>query len=397
MKILLSSDSYKHQINGIANATILLTNELRRKGHEVKVLSLSERMESYKDGDDYYLSSVSSLVYPDLRISLKVNDGLIRELIEWRPDIVHIQTEFSARLLALAVVKETGSPVVMTYNTDYEQFVAPYFFSKRLLKKMSSQFFRKMYKHTGNLIAPSEKAKEILENYGLHQAIAVIPNGIVLPQTRINSQKKNRLLKKLGLKSNGRLLVTVSRISQEKNIDELIDYMPELVRLDSSIHLLIVGGGPHLKKLQKKVSKLHLKEYVVFSGAVNRSIVDEYYQLGDVFVCASTFETQGLTYIEAMSNGLPLICRRDKCLLGVVDEGRNGFLYSTREEYCRQVIGVLHNRKLRRAMGQYSLQKAPSFSKQSFVDNIEKLYAQIIQQQKQKKKTDDFFSQTLDK
>ena len=386
MKILLSSDSYKHQINGIANATILLTNELRKKGHEVKVLSLSENRRSYKDGDDYYLSSVSSLVYPDLRISLKVNDELIRELIDWKPDIVHIQTEFSARVLALAVVKETGSPVVMTYNTDYEQFVAPYFFSKTLLKKMSSTFFRKMYRNTGHLIAPSAKAKEILENYGLHQAIAIIPNGIVLPQTRINSQKKNSILKKLGIKNNGKLLVTVSRISQEKNIDELIDYMPDIIKLDNEIDLLVVGGGPHLKKLQKKVSKLKLKNHVFFTGAVPRRIVDEYYQSGDIFVCASTFETQGLTYIEAMSNGLPLICRRDKCLVGVVDEGKNGFLYTTCEEYCRQVIGVLHNKKLKRSMGQYSLQRSPSFSKQSFVDSIESLYKKIIIQQKLKEK-----------
>ena len=378
MKILLSSDSYKHQINGIAHATILLATELRKKGHEVKVLSLSDKRRSYKDGDDYYLSSVSSLIYPDLRISLRVNDSLIRELIEWRPDVVHIQTEFSARLLALAVVRETGAPVVMTYNTDYEQFVAPYFFSKRLLRKMSSRFFRNMYRDTGQLIAPSAKAKAILEEYGLKQAITVIPNGIVLPQYRINSQKKNQLLRELGIPCNGKLLVNVSRISQEKNIDDLIGYMPPLLKLDKEIRLLIVGGGPHLKKLQRQVSRLHLKNKVIFTGAIPKSKVDAYYQLGNIFVCASTFETQGLTYVEALSNGLPLICRRDKCLAGVIDEGENGYSYTTCEEYCRQVIGVLHNNKLRRSMAQHSLQKSPAFSKQNFVDNVEKLYREIV-------------------
>ena len=66
------------------------------------------------------------------------------------------------------------------------------------------------------------------------------------------------------------------------------------------------------------------------------------YQLGDIFVSASTNETQGLTYIETAANGLPLLCRRDPCLDGVLAGGRNGWVYESEEEFCDIILLLIN-------------------------------------------------------
>ena len=78
-------------------------------------------------------------------------------------------------------------------------------------------------------------------------------------------------------------------------------------------------------RLKEKAEKLGLSESVRFTGMIPKEEVYRYYQLGDIFVCASTFETQGLTYVEALANALPLVCREDKCLIDIIGQGENGF------------------------------------------------------------------------
>ena len=89
---------------------------------------------------------------------------------------------------------------------------------------------------------------------------------------------------------------------------------------------MIVGSGPYLETLRKKAVELGVTESVIFTGMVSPVEVASYYPAGDLFVSASTSETQGLTYAEALAAGLPLLCRRDECLRAVVEEGKNGWV-----------------------------------------------------------------------
>ena len=78
--------------------------------------------------------------------------------------------------------------------------------------------------------------------------------------------------------------------------------------------LMIVGGGPYLEILRKKAAELGVMESVIFTGMVSPEEVASYYPAGDLFISASTSETQGLTYADALAAGLPLLCRKDECL-----------------------------------------------------------------------------------
>ena len=97
MKILITTDWYEPVINGVVTSVLTLKKELTRKGHEVRVVTLSERGHSYKEEDVYYMRSVDiSRIYPGARAVCFPGSRLYEELIAWQPDIIHSQCEFSS-------------------------------------------------------------------------------------------------------------------------------------------------------------------------------------------------------------------------------------------------------------------------------------------------------------
>ena len=101
--------------------------------------------------------------------------------------------------------------------------------------------------------------------------------------------------------------------------------------------------------------------------------------MGDIFVSASTSETQGLTYIEAAANGLPLVCRQDPCLDDVIEEGVNGYEYTACEDFIRDIHSILWNPDWRDAARRSSEEIAASFDKSHFAEAVEHIYQSAIQ------------------
>ena len=123
--------------------------------------------------------------------------------------------------------------------------------------------------------------------------------------------------------------------------------------------------------------KLGISDYVIFTGMVAPSEVQEYYQLGDVFVSASTSETQGLTYIEAAANGLPLLCRQDDCLANVLQPGENGYEYTSEEEFLN-AIDMVMDPQWRAHAARRSEEIASGFDKKAFGEAIENIYESVL-------------------
>ena len=111
---------------------------------------------------------------------------------------------------------------------------------------------------------------------------------------------------------------------------------------------------------------------------VSPSEVQNYYQLGDVFISASTSETQGLTYIEAAANGLPLVCREDPCLDDVIEEGVNGYEYTATEEFLREISSVLQDPHWRHTAARSSEEIAATFDKSCFAEKVEDIYEEAL-------------------
>ena len=381
MKILIASDAYKKQTNGVTNMVVMLAEELRSRGYPVKVLALSDTHTSFQDGDDYYISSFSSPVYPDARQSPVLRNRYLRELKRWNPDIIHIHTEFSASRLAKQVAHANHTPFVMTSHTDYGKFIQPKLHSRRLIRKLIRFWSYFAYHDAKVLTVPSEKGRSITNGYRLSCPVVVIPNGIRLEQFQreLPPEERAALFARCGLRDNGKVLVALSRLSREKNLEELIGYMPDLLKEDPDVQLLIVGDGPDKAHLEAQARELGLLgSSIVFTGRIPPDEVYRYYRMGSLFVCASNFEVHSLTYLEAMTCGLPLLVRDDPCLEGVLEEGGNGYSYRTEREFLDHALNILHDDTLRRNLSDGAVAKSDEFSVRRYVDRTVELYEKIL-------------------
>ncbi|MGC5615960.1 glycosyltransferase [Georgenia sp. Z1491] len=119
------------------------------------------------------------------------------------------------------------------------------------------------------------------------------------------------------------MLLSLGRLAREKDIDVLLGLVGGLG--SASTTLLVVGDGPDRPRLEELARRAGPAGRVVFAGSVPRREAVRYYRLSDVFVSVSRSESQGLTYSEALACGLPVVCRRDPSLDGVVTDGVNGW------------------------------------------------------------------------
>ena len=380
MKILIASDSFIYQTSGVANVVIALAEGLRQRGNEVKVLALSNDMHSRREGDHYFIRSAKSFVYPDVRIDFVTHHPLLTELKEWRPDIIHLHTEGSVARMAYHLARETGAPLVMTTHTDYAHYIFGRYRSKRPVQKLMTGWGKLVYRRAAKVIAPSEKAKRFIQLKSVRDRTVVIPNGIPVEhyQKPVSAEEKASLFQKAGFKDNGNTLVMVTRLSKEKNIAEILQYMPALLEKNPRAQLILVGDGPDRERLEEITRREGLEGHVRFMGRIPPEEVYRYYAMGDVFVSASTFEVHSLSYLEAMACGLPLVCREDDCLLGVLEDGENGRIYRTEEEYVDAVTEILQHPELRDCMRMNALRRIQEFSEDRFVDNTCALYRETL-------------------
>lgn len=387
MKILLTSDMYENQINGVSCSVITLRDELRKKGHDVRVLTLSKDNESKMVKTDYLIGSFSVPFYPDTRQTLKFNDPIINDIIAWNPDIIHIQTEFAICKISKKIAKACNCPYVSTSHTFWEDYTGYLIPSKKIGKIMARKLVRKAFDNAKAVIIPTEKMRDVLERYGIDKPIYTIPTGIDLDRfnKKLSMLEKAKIRAKHNIPNKAKILVSVGRVAKEKNLDEIIDYLPSLIEKDKNIILLICGDGPHKKNLENKVKKMKLDKYVRFTGMIQPKYTYKYFGLGDVFVCASTSETQGITYIESLACGTPVIARYDKCLDGVIENNENGFTYNSKHEYIKYVMKVLDNNHLHKKMQKKALESSKRFSKEKFGDDVEALYKKVVKENKKGK------------
>ncbi len=382
MKVLITTDLYTVSTNGVVTSVQNLFDELTAKGHDVRILTISDTLHSHKEGAVYYIRSVPlKAVYPDLRMPTSFRHKLIQEIIDWKPDVVHSQCEFFSYQFAARISRITGAPLVHTYHTLYEQYLTSYIVpSKRLGDFLASFLSRKRLKRVDTLVAPTVKVENTLQGYGMRAPISVVPSGISLEQhhQRISPEERQAKRRALGIGEEDQVLLNLGRLGGEKNLDELIRLFAQARQQNDCLKFLIVGDGPAREGLEKLAQELGVGEHVIFTGMVPPAEVQNYYQLGDVFVSASTSETQGLTYIEAAANGLPLLCRQDDCLADVLQEGENGYEYTSAQEFLDAIDAVMEDDNWRAAAARRSEEIAAAFDKKNFGEAIENVYESVL-------------------
>lgn len=382
MKILITTDLFTTETNGVVTSVKNLSDELVARGHEVRILTVADGLHSCQIGNVFYIRSVPiGAIYPDVRMPTSYHHRLIKELIRWQPQVIHSQCEFFSFQFARYISKKTGAPIVHTYHTLYEQYATYVLPIKGVGEKAVGTLSKVRLKNVQRVIAPTRKVEDTLRSYGIAAPISVVPSGIRLEQhgRRLSARERAAGRRQLGIGQQDTVLLNIGRLGNEKNLDELVRYFAAVQPRYTGLKFLIVGDGPAREQLEKLVQSLNMQDHVIFTGMVPPTQVQEYYQLGDIFVSASTSETQGLTYIEAAANGLPLLCRRDPCLRDVMIPGENGYDYEDQEGFTQGLAAILADDQWRRTASKRSRQIAASFGKDAFGMAVEGIYESVLQ------------------
>ena len=386
MKVLITSDWDFEAVNGVVTSMRNLKVELEKRGHEVRLLTLSMNGESRIEDNTYYLGSVSAeRIYHRARIRTSPGRKILKAVYEWKPDVVHSQCEFSTFFVARKISKHLSIPLVHTYHTVYEDYVG-YVLPGAI--NAGKKFVRFVAKGEANkcstFIAPTGKVEKLLRSYGIKGRIDVIPTGIDMSRFQIivKDEWKKETLSRLNIPQNNNVLIYVGRLGKEKNISEVLSYVSEIDRND--ITFLIVGDGPYRKELEEEAEKLSLKApKVVFAGMVDPTSVASWYTLGSLFVNASTSETQGLTYVEALASGVPLLCRKDPALDDVVKKGYNGWQWEGDKDFLSKLNSYLSlSEEEKQQLSKNAKESSHLFSSALFAEKAEKLYLELIENKK---------------
>lgn len=373
MKILLTSDWYIPAVNGVVTSLLALRRQLTRQGHEVRVLTLSGSLHSQISGGVYALGSVDAgMIYPGARLRAPEGDALIRELIAWGPDIVHSQCEFSTFAPARRIAKACGAPLVHTYHTVYEDYTHYFSPSRRWGKALVRGFTRSIAARCDALFAPTDKVRDLLLGYDVPCPVFTMPTGIDVERFRVDRREGMWLRDTLGIPQNRPVLLFLGRLAKEKNLDALLDVAAAV----PGATLLVAGDGPDGARFRAEAECRGLD--VVFGGMVDPKDVPVWYAAADVFLSASTSETQGLTYLEALAAGLPVLCRADPCLKGVVRGGVNGWQCADAAEMAERTAALLADPDELAAMGRRARASAQAFSEENFARRAAALYREQI-------------------
>ena len=174
MKILFASDCYRFQTGGITTVITTLEKGLRARGHEVKVLALSDGFRSFKDGDSVFIGGYKYIFVPEQRRSFARHTKPLRELAAWKPDIIHAHTEASTAGMARAIAKASGAPLIMTSHSDFGYYI----FGPRKDNPVVRTFFRLWGKHAyrgletmvreinATQVAPGDRLTDNVYHYG---------------------------------------------------------------------------------------------------------------------------------------------------------------------------------------------------------------------------------------
>ncbi len=346
MRILLCTDRYLPAVSGVVTSVVTLQHRLEAAGHEVRILTLSDDFSSSREGAVTRLGSYGAgAVYPEVRIKHPTARLHLDELIAWHPDIIHCNTEFSTFWYAKRIYHAIGCPMVMTYHTDYEDYVHYLNLTPRIGRLVIKAYIRHVSKYMSAIICPSVKTARRLSSYGVKAPVHIIPTGLDLERfkRRPSNEELASIMARHKIRADHTRLVFIGRLGKEKKIDELIRLLSK--RKEEDFQLIIVGDGPDKSSLEELAAGSPLAGRVIFTGMVPQDQVPAYYHIADVFLSASTSETQGLTYMEAMAAGRVLLCREDPCLDGVIDDGHNGFTYSDDEAFQERLDHILGHRE----------------------------------------------------
>ncbi|MCW1059108.1 MULTISPECIES: glycosyltransferase family 4 protein [Streptococcus] len=342
MRIGLFTDTYFPQVSGVATSIRTLKTELEKLGHTVFIFTTTDKdVNRYEDWQIIRIPSVPFFAFKDRRIAYRGFSTALEIARQYQLDIIHTQTEFSLGLLGVWIAKELRIPVVHTYHTQYEDYVRYIAKGMVIRPSMVKYIVRGFMSDLDGVICPSEIVYDLLMKYKVKVEKRVIPTGIELAKferPEITAENIADLREKLGISNQETMLLSLSRVSYEKNIQAVLAALPAVLEENPDVKLVVAGDGPYLSDLKSQAKRLNITDAVIFTGMIAPSETALYYKAADFFISASTSETQGLTYLESLASGTPIIAHGNPYLDNVINDKMFGTLYYEERDLAGAIL-----------------------------------------------------------
>ncbi|MBN4077385.1 glycosyltransferase [Sulfobacillus acidophilus] len=379
MKIAFFSDVYYPYTSGVVTSIINFSKKLNDRGHKV-CLFTSEYDENNTNPSPklevYRLKSTSAFSnYPGFKtVSPLSFIKCFKAIKKIKPDIIHVHTPTALGWFAYFCGKILKIPVVNTYHTllgDIGQCVSILKYCKpSTIEKLISFYTRFYYNKSQVIISPSQPIKNYLQSIGIKKPINIVSNGV-----NFNTFKKIDTQKTAGIK-----FIHVGRLSFEKNVDVILkSFKKALCSLPSS-KLIIVGSGPDELKLKNLAKSLKIDNSIDFVGRLENNLLYKVYSNADIFITASTIETEGIVLLEAMSCGLCVIGVDKLAIPYIIKHNENGLIAQPfcHNEIAKHMVTLGLDKNLRDAFSLESLKKVKQFNLDFSIKKIENSYMQAI-------------------
>jgi glycosyltransferase involved in cell wall biosynthesis len=303
MRVGFFTEVYHPVVNGIVASIDGLAGGLRALGHDV--YCFAPRVPGYEeDGEPVFrMPSLPLPVPAPYRLTLPVVSRRNRHAVINRLDILHAHSPFVTGWMAVRYARRLRIPLVYTYHTQLEEYAHYVPFEPHATRRAASTLTRSFANLADAVIVPTESMRRHLIELGVTVRVDVIPSGIDLAHFGAGTRSA-QLRASLGMREGERMLLFVSRLAREKNVELLID---ALRACTVPARLIIVGDGPERAALEARAAEHRLGERVRFLGAVERRLLPELYASADAFVFPSITETQGLVLVEALAAGTLVI------------------------------------------------------------------------------------------
>lgn len=393
MRIGLFTDTYPPYINGVSTSVQMLKHALEKKGHKVFVVSVNPENMKYELDEDETVLRLPGIPIGifDYRLTGIYPIKASNQVKKWKLDIIHSHTEFGVGTFARIMAKQLNIPLVHTYHTMYEDYI--YYITKGYFEKSSKkivEYLTLFYcdKTATELIVPTKKTYNLFkEKYKVEKNIHIVPTGIEVERffkENVKEDEVNKLRKKLNFQKDDFILLFVGRIAKEKNIPYLLETARDIIRRNKkgNIKFLIIGDGPESDEYKQLVKKYKLEENIILYGKVPWKEMPTYYHLADVFLTASTTETQGLTVIEAMAAGIVPVAIDDESFNTVIVNDLNGKLFRTKKELREAIIDLKEQPEKKKKIGKQARINAELFSSKYYAESILHVYEHALKNYK---------------
>ena len=270
IRVLIVTDAWHPQVNGVVRTLEMLGHELRLRGHEVRYATPEGRI------------TVPMPTYPEIRLSLFPRRDLEKTISEFSADAIHIATEGTLGLSARAICLERGIPFTTSFHTRFPDYVRARFpfISEKFLFRTLRWFHAPA---TAMMVAtPSLKAE--LERHGFTN-VKIWSRGVDVDLFKPGD--------KSFLEFPRPIFLYVGRVAVEKNIEAFL-------KLDLPGTKVVIGDGPQRNELRRRYPD------VQFLGPKTGVELARHYAASDVFVFPSRTDTFGLVLLEALASGVPV-------------------------------------------------------------------------------------------